>query len=314
MSVVLPMRVVPADPSVGQLLLLLAQRDRVLAEQDRVLIEQAKTITALTARVAELEARLGKNSQNSSKPPSADGFVKPLPRSLRRASGRSPGKGSGDQGFRLEPSPDPDHVRVHSPVACRGCGSGLADATVVGQQNRQVFDLPPIKLEVTEHQALQRKCSCGVVTTAPFPAEATAPTCYGPGVAALGAYLLARQHLPVDRAAEVMAACFGAPVSTGYLAGLLPRAEKLLENFLAQAGKELVACQVVHFDETGGRISKKLWWIHVACSKYWTLYHLDAKRGKEAIERAGVLPEFHRCRSSRRLGGLPSLQTNSRVV
>lgn len=37
----------------------------------------------LTERVSQLEARLGKNSQNSSKSPSSDAFVKPPPRSLR---------------------------------------------------------------------------------------------------------------------------------------------------------------------------------------------------------------------------------------
>lgn len=114
----------------------------LLAERDRMLAEQAAAIAVLTARVAELEARLGKNSQNSSKPPSSDAFAKPPPRSLRRPSGRKPGKGPGDPGFRLERRTDPDRVRVHSPQVCRGCGSELADAPVVGQACRQVFDLP----------------------------------------------------------------------------------------------------------------------------------------------------------------------------
>lgn len=212
----------------------------------------------LSQRVVELEARVGKNSRNSSKPPSSDGLAKPPPRSLRRASGRKPGKGNGDQGFRLEPRPDPDQVRMHSPVACRDCGAGLDEAPVVGQQRRQVFDLPPIELEVTEHRAERRKCVCGTVTTAAFPAQASAPTCYGPGVAALGAYLLGRQHLPVERAAEAMTDCFGAPVSTGYLATLLPSAAGRLEGFLTMARARLAAAAVAHFDETGGRVAAKL--------------------------------------------------------
>jgi transposase len=92
----------------------------------------------------------------------------------------------------------------------------------VGQERRQVFDLPAIELMVIEHLAQRRACRCGVVTTAAFPAQASAPTCNGPGVAALGTYLQARQHLPVERAAECMADCFGARVSTGYLSTLLP--------------------------------------------------------------------------------------------
>jgi transposase len=279
-----------------------ASRAELLAElgrQDEELRGQGELIAALQAanvelgqRISLLEARLDKNSQNSSKPPSSDAFVKPPPRSLRRKSGRKPGKGQGDPGFRLEPRADPDEVRVHAPESCRGCGSDLQDAPVVGQERRQVFDLPKVALEVTEHRAERRECGCGVRTTAAFPTEATAPTCYGPGVAALGTYLLARQHLPVERAAECLADCFGVTVSTGYLAGLLPAAAQRLEGFLALVGKELAGAEVAHFDETGGRVAGKLRWVHVACTGRWTLYHLDDRRGKSAMDAAGVLPGF----------------------
>ncbi len=185
-----------------------------------------------------------------------------------------------------------DEVRLHAPEVCRGCGDSLHDAAVVGLERRQVFDLPPIELTVIEQQAQRRACGCGVVTTAVSPAEATVPTCYGPGVAALRAYLLARQHLPVERAAECLADCFGAPVSTGALASLLPNAAARLEGFLALTGKELIRAQVAHFDETGGRVKGKLWWIHVACTDKFTLYHLDPGRGKTTMDAAGVLPSF----------------------
>ncbi len=246
----------------------------------------------LLARVSALEAQVGKNSRNSSKPPSSDGLAKPPPRSLRRASGRKPGKGKGDPGFRLEPRPDPDQVRTHSPVVCRGCGAGLDGAPVVAVVRRQVFDLPPIALVVTEHRAERRTCACGRVTTAAFPAQASAPTCYGPGVAALGAYLLGRQHLPVERAAEAMADCFGAPVSTGYLATLLPTAAKRLQGFLEAARARLAGAAVAHFDETGARVDARLRWVHVAASDTFTLYHLGSSRGRAAMDDAGVLPTF----------------------
>jgi len=269
---------VPPVPSVEELLVLLTQRDALIA--------------ALAGRVAELEARLGKNSWNSSKPPSSDGLAKPPPKSLRRASGRKPGKQQGGQGFRLEPRAVPDQVRVHVPTDCRGCGAGLADAPVVGAETRQVFDLPVIELVAIEHRAQRRECDCGIVTRAPFPVEATAPTCYGPGVAALATYLLGRQHLPVERAAECLQEAFGAAVSTGWLSSLLPTAAARLDGFLAIAREQLAAAQVAHFDETGGRVAGRLHWIHVACTDTWTLFHLDAKRGKTAMDAAEILPSF----------------------
>lgn len=220
-------------------------------------------IEALSARVAELEERLSKNSRNSSKPPSSDNpFTKPPPRSLRTRSGRRPGKQPGDPGARLEPRPDPDEVMVHVPDRCAGCGGELTRAPVLGHEGRQVFDLPPLRLRVVEHRAQQRRCRCGQVTTAAFPAQVSAPTCYGPGVAALGVYLLARQHLPVARTAELMSDCLGAPVSTGWLAGLVPAAADRLEEFETAVRAQLQDAPVAHFDETGARVGGKLRWIH----------------------------------------------------
>jgi len=271
---------------VEQLLVLLAERDRDLLERDRL-------IESLLVRVAELEARLGRNSQNSSKPPSTDNpFVKPPPRSLRGKSGRRPGKQPGQGGARLEPRAEPDEVVVHVPGACEGCGGDLAGAPIVGEQARQVFDLPPIQLRVTEHRAQSRACGCGHLTTAGFPAQASAPTCYGPGVAALAVYLMGRQHLPVARTAELMSDVLGAPVSTGWLSSLLGNAADQLAGFMAAVRAAMQVAPVAHFDETGGRVAGKLWWVHVACTGEATLYHRASGRGKDSMNAGGVLPGF----------------------
>lgn len=278
MSESTPLSPVPESPSVEQLLALLAERDAVIA--------------SLVARVEELEARVSKNSRNSSKPPSSDGYAKPRPQSLRGKSGKKPGKQPGAQGRYLRPRLDPDAMVVHVPDRCSGCGAGLDEAEVVSESARQVFDLPPVRVVVTEHRAQARRCGCGATTTAPFPAEATAPACYGPRVKALGAYWLGRQHLPVARTAEAMADCFGVPVSTGWLTGLLPAAAEELEDFLATIEDQLRSAGVAHFDETGGRVAGRLRWVHVACTEALTHYHLAFGRGKEAIDAGGILPGF----------------------
>ena len=270
-----------------------ADAEAVIAALHARLAERDALIASLAARVADLEARLGRNSRNSSQPPSSDNpFTKPPPRSLRGKTDRRRGKQPGDPGKRLAPRPDPDEVRVHVPDRCEGCGDHLAAAPVVGEQTRQVFDLPPVWLRVVEHQAQRRRCDCGVETTAAFPAEATAPTCYGSGVAALGTYLLARQHLPVARAAELMTDCLGAPVSTGWLAGLPGAAAGHLQRFTAQVRDQLRAAPVAHFDETGARVAGKLWWVHVACTDTLTLYHRAPSRGSKSADLGGVLPQF----------------------
>lgn len=260
-----------------------------LVERDALIVQLKSEIDTLKAKVATLEVRLGKNSQNSSKPPSSDAFTKPPPRSLRRPTDRAPGKQPGDAGMRLEPAETPDEVVFHEPGACERCGLDLAGAPASGERFRQVFDLPPIRLQVVEHRVLTRTCSCGHRTEAPFPPEATATTSYGPRIQGLGAYLLHRQHLPVARTAELMADAFGAPVSTGWLASLAGRAKALLEPFLETARRGLRRAPVVHFDETGARADGVLRWVHVACTPELTLLHLAAGRSAEAIGSGGIL-------------------------
>lgn len=266
--------------------MLLAKRDQTLAERDEVIV-------ALTARVAELEARLAKNSRNSSKPPSSDDpFTKPSPRSLRKRSGRGPGGQRGGRGSRLEPAAEPDEIVAHRPQCCQGCGADLDAAAVVDESVRQVFDVPPVRVRVTEHRVQHRRCRCGQVTSGVFPDQARAPTCYGPGIAAVATYMMARQHVPVERTAEMMRALFGVSVSTGWLAGLMPRAAAGLEGFRAAITAKLQDAPVAHFDETGARVAAQLWWVHVACTDTFTSYHRAPSRGQASMDLGAVLPGF----------------------
>jgi transposase len=100
----------------------------------------------------------------------------------------------------------------------------LADAPIVGVEARQVFDLTPLRLGVTEHRAERRRCACGTITSAAFPEHVCAAACYGPGVRALVCCLCVHQHLPVDRAAQLLADVVGASVATGTLAAVVTEA------------------------------------------------------------------------------------------
>ena len=119
-------------------------------------------LAAAIARIEELEARLGMTSKNSSKPPSSDGLGKPAPKSLRKKSNRGPGRPKGQDGLTLCQVGAPDREVPHEPGVCCGCGGDLGDAAIVGVERRQVFDLPAMRLLVTEHQLISRVCSCGV--------------------------------------------------------------------------------------------------------------------------------------------------------
>jgi transposase len=280
-------------PSYDELAGLVVELRLVVAAQAATIERLEARIVEQDAEIAELKRRLAADSRNSSKPPSSDGLGKrPAPKSLRKASGRRPGRAKGDPGGRLEQVTDPDVIVDHHPAACGGCGGGLSDAPGSGFRARQVFDLPEIRPQVTEHRLHRAVCGCGHTTTATAPDLLTAAAVYGPGVRAAIAYLSAYQHLPAKRLAEAMDCLFGLPVSTGTVLSVLARAHDGLESFETQVKDHLATVPVAHADESGVRVAGKLHWLHVMCTHLVTFYGIHHQRGRAAMDDLGVLPAF----------------------
>jgi transposase len=179
-------------------------------------------------------------------------------RADERAEDRRPGRQPGAPGAHLAQVEEPDEVAWHAPDRCGGCGGDLAGTPVAGVEARQVFDLPPLGLRVTEHRAERRRCACGTTTAVAFPDHVRAAACYGPGVRALVAYLCVHQHLPVDRAAQLLADVLGASVATGTLAAVVAEVAAGLGGFVEVVCEGLAGAPVAHFDETGARVAGRL--------------------------------------------------------
>lgn len=267
--------------------------DLVLALWDRV--------EALEAKIAALE----RNSRTSGKPPSSDkgNFSNPpKPKSLRGKSGRKPGGQKGHPGDTLRQTAAPDHVvehRLGAGARCAQCGAALPAASggrplePECRECRQVFDLPAIRVEVTEHRAERRDCpACGATASAPFPPEATAPAAYGPGVRAAALYLGGHQAIPYKRLAEAFGELFGCPLSQGTLANFAWSGGANARRAMGPVREALLEAGVAHADETGCTVDGKRHWLHVFSTASLSSFHLDAKRGAEAMERAGLIPRF----------------------
>ncbi len=281
------------------------EREQLEAEiaRLRAIVEAQGTLIAeLRSRLEDLQAQIGRDSGNSSLPPSRDRTDRRARRAAeakeRRATNkalgkaaRAPGKQPGAPGSTIERR-EPDRIVVHAPDTCTGCGASLAGAAVVGSATRQVLEIPEPRLEATDHVVVRKHCSCGCETRGEFPPEATGPVCWGPRVRATGAYLVGRQHLPLERAGEAMADLFAAPMGEGTLAGLLPDAAGRLGGFMAQIVAALRACPVVHADETSVRVKVELAWVHTVSSPDYTHLAIHAKRGIEGIAAIGVLTGY----------------------
>jgi transposase len=292
-SAVVAVAIVSAEgPDLGA-----GERDALIEVLRARIVELEARLAERDAVIAELRARLDQNSGNSSKPPSSDGYDKPPAekknRSLRRRSGRKPGGQPGHQGHHLERREDPDRTILHPVEACECCGRDLREARIVESQSRQVFDLPEMPtLECVEHWIHKRACECGHLTSSSFPVGVTALVCYGPRIRALGIYLVSYQHLPYERAAEILSDWAGVSISVATLQTFVTQGAEDLAEFLEEIRSQLASAEVAHFDETGGRIDGRLGWIHSASTQTLTLLSVHRKRGVEAMVDVGVLPVF----------------------
>ena len=252
---------------------------------------QAKQITQLQSQVAELQSKLNKNSRNSSKPPSSDGLNKPAPKSLRVAGEKPTGGQKGHPGRTLSGATEPDKIIVHGvPEQCQACHQELPFAYV--NETRQVFDLPVLQFEVTEHHAMQAICSCGHVHTAEFPAGVNATVQYGPRAQAAMVHLNQNHAVSVQRTAALMEDFFGLCVSQATVLKAAMTSAGILQPTVDAIGQAAVNADVLHADETGLRVAKRLHWLHVLATDTLSWMGCHPKRGGEAFESLALLQQF----------------------
>jgi len=253
------------------------------------------TVGQLAARIQALEDRVSKNSRNSGKPPSSDGLAKPAPKSQRKRHGKKSGGQPGHEGHTLKAVAHPDQVEVHPVKQCQHCQADLEAVTASQVEKRQVFDLPPIQVSVTEHRVEVKRCpQCGAETRASFPAGITQPVQYGPQIKAVAVYLNQYQMLPLERVSETFADVFGHALAEGTIQAAGEEVAEQAQPVMAAVKQHLTEKEeVVHFDETGTHIDGKLHWFHSASTARLTYYAAHAKRGKEASDEIGILPDLY---------------------
>ncbi len=258
-----------------------------------VIETQRVDLEVLQTQVKELQERLAINSSNSSQPPSADGFNKQT-RSLRKKSKKKSGGQKGHTGSRLALRAQPDATLVHQRVSCSSCGSSLAEvAGEVLRERRQVFDLPPLKLAVTEHRVSQKRCpGCGAQQVGEFPLAVRKGASYGERIKGFLLYLHKGQLIPSERSCQIVEDLFSHSVSEGTLHRLTREgsAELAAVCDLIKAG--VIKAAVANFDETGLYVEQQRDWLHTSSTNRLTSYAVDSQRGRAAIDRIGILPVF----------------------
>jgi len=271
-----------------------------LEKSDRATIEKldkatlVELIMELKAEIQSLRDQLSKNSQNSGKPPSSDGLKKPRTRSLREKGKRKRGGQKGHKGHTLKMVETPDHIEVHALSSCPHCSANLANVVCEGYERRQVVDIPPMRIEATEHQAEIKQCpSCHHQVKGEFPSGVRKAVQYGQGIKAQAVYLNTYQLLPVARTVELLKDFYGHSVSEAFVFTANAAMQEAIRPSLAAIKTALMKKEeVVQFDESGLRVEGKLNWLHSAGTEKLTYYGVHPKRGQEGMRAIDILPEF----------------------
>lgn len=255
------------------------------------LIDLAQQLQKQSESIQELQSKLSKNSQNSSKPPSSDGYGKQNRTTSLRPKGQKPNGGqAGHKGKTLKKTTKPNEVITHNKSCCENCQTSLNEVNVSAVEERQVFDIPAMKIVVTAHQATVKICpKCQTTNKGDFPEKVTKPVQYGDGIKTLASYFNNEHFIPVARTAQIFKDLYNHAPSEAIIIKASQQLSEHIEPARNIVKQLLHQAPLLNSDETGLRVEGKLHWLHSASTDKLTDYEVHPKRGKEGMDAAGIL-------------------------
>lgn len=247
-----------------------------------------KRIAELEDKVAVLESRIKKDSSNSSKPPSSDGFKKPRTSSTREKSGRKPGGQVGHPGHTIKVDAVETKVIDRKEGTCQ-CGGEIEFGD--RYQSRRIVDIR-VTLFVTEERAYSGKCKiCGKPFQASFSSEFSAPVKYGENIKALVAICNEYGNVPDKKTAEIVSSLCGDEISmsAGTVVNIRTELAKRLDGTVKIIKQKLIESGVLNVDETGVRVNGELDWVNIFSNGQYTLFEHKQKRSDHCNDKEGIL-------------------------
>ena len=272
------------------------EKDLMIDDLRKQIDQLNDLIKDLNETIKDLREQLNKNSGNSSKPPSTNGFKKPVNknRSLRKKSGKKPGGQKGHDGSYLTVLAEPDHTKDHLHSDCTNCPHyEKCRAAAKVKETRYVIDAV-VDVDITAHNLLSVPCcpKCGCEKTGSFPNSVKNHIQYGENLEALVVTMNTVGAVSVNRTHEILGGVFNIPISTGTINNMVSRCAKKVEPVYNEIGEKVKGSPIDHADESGTSINGVTEWVHDLSNDSFTYLALHKKRGFEAIEDIGLLTDY----------------------
>ena len=221
-----------------------------------LVLNQAKLIDELSIALHKA------TSNNSSLPPSKDENRPKKNQSLRKKTGKKQGGQKGHKGSTLKMNSSPDIIVDDSPEYCIRCGLKLGEIEELTQK-RQVIDIEPAKVKVTEYRSFSKVCSCGHCTSGSFPSFAMAPISYGRNIEVLISYMSVRQYMSISRIREYLSQVYHVNMSEGTVVNKLEKFAYNCRPIYQEIKNRVERSSVVGADETGYKLNGKKAWMWI---------------------------------------------------
>jgi transposase len=273
---------------------LISEMKQSAEESGETIRRMQQTIDSLNEKISQMEEKLGRNSKNSSKPPSSDGYSKPpVPKSLRSKGGKK-GAQAGHKGSTLMMTRKPDSTVDHMPAGCGGCPhyEECHKAAIV-METRNVLDAS-VTVTLTAHNRMKVACPMhNDSRTGDFPEGLNAYLQYGENLQGLAVALNTIGAVSLNRTSDILKGVFGIPITPATIGSMVRRCAGKTIPAIGRIIAGSVASGQHHGDETGFRVEGKLHWVHVLSDRLFTFLSISEKRGWKGMEEGGLLPRCH---------------------
>lgn len=247
-------------------------------------------LSSANETITHLKNIINKDSNNSSKPPSSDGFKKKIHNSRER-SGKKTGGQIGHAGKTIMYFDEPTIITRKNPARCE-CG-GVADELVM-EARKQIVDVE-IKVNVQEEQVYVGHCNqCNKLLKGNFSEGFVNPVQYGNKLKSLVAMLLNEGMVSIGRTINLISEFTNQKLklSEGTIVNIQNELSKLSQPVMEELKEGLQNARLLHSDETGVRVNGKQCWVHTAANASISFYGLNKSRGKIGMDEMGVLGSY----------------------